>query len=170
MVYVPPPTYIPTQTVVPSDWNTYVRDNLKALASKCGGSYGASFSVAAGLTANMPCNSQLYDSADDMFNPAASGRITCKQAGTYRIRYEAGAPVGNGWTIFVKKNGTTTVASKTVGAGFEGVIDWPVAMIVGDYVEPWATAAAGPNITSIAQLTTRPPTVMVWFGADWVSP
>lgn len=169
MGFTNPPTFAPAQTVTAANWNTLVRDNEKALASKCAGIFGATFTAASGLTANIPCNSQLYDSADDMFNPAASGRITIAQAGTYRFVYEVGAPTGGGWTIFLKKNGTTTVASKTAPASIEAIIDFPVALVATDFIEGWVTVG-GANVTAVAQLSRRPATVMVWISAEWVGP
>jgi hypothetical protein len=171
MTYVPPPNYTAGQTVAAADWNTYVRDNIKALASKCLLYLGSSISISAGLNAQANVANELYDSTDGMGDPTTNHRITIKQAGTYRVFVEVGgcSPSGASVQWFVKKNGTTTLMTRTVTATSECYLDWEFAFAVNDYVELWVQNGAT-AVTSIAQISRRPATVMAVLGAEWVSP
>jgi hypothetical protein len=94
MGYLGPPSYSPAQTVGSADWNTYVRDNLKAMASNTLLYLGSSITIGAGLTAQANLSAELYDSPDGMGDPTTNHRITIKQAGTYRVYFEVGGATG----------------------------------------------------------------------------
>lgn len=166
--YLPAPTFAPAQTVVASDWNTYVRDNLKALASRCLLYHNANFTWPASTTLLVGLSVELYDSPDNMGN-VTTHRITIVQPGTYRIRAQAGGPVGGGWTVFIRKNGTTTLISSTVTASSEVDIEWSVPLVATDYLELVITSGASP-ITGVAQITNRPSVTTVLMSAEWVAP
>lgn len=164
--YLPPPSWASGQTVPASDWDTYVRDNIMALASKCMLAYNASFGPGSGFSGKLGLNTEVYDSADNMGDAVTNSRITFKRSGTYRIVGEVGAPVGGGWTVTVMKNGTTTLMSKTEGAGFEALMDSGYAFAVSDFVEIFATTS-GP-VSAVANLARRPSPTFALLAAEWV--
>jgi hypothetical protein len=170
MTYVNPPNYTAGQTVTAADWNSYVRDNIKAIASRCMLYLGASVAISAGLTAQANLANELYDSPDGMGDPTTNHRITIKQAGTYRVYFEVGSATGASTiTWFVKKNGTTTLESKTVAGGIECYCDFAAPLAVTDFVELWVTNGSNP-VSGIVQITRRPATVMAVLSVEWVGP
>lgn len=171
MGYLPPATFSAGGTVTAAMWNSYVRDNIKALASKCLLYLGSSITISGSLTAQVNLANELYDSADGMGDPTTNHRITIKQAGTYRVFVEVGGclPSGASVTWFVKQNGATTLESKTVTNVAECFFDFSFAFAVNDFVELWVTNGAT-AVTSIAQLSRRPATVMAVLGVEWTAP
>jgi hypothetical protein len=170
MGFLGPPSYSPAQTVGSADWNTYVRDNLRAMASNTLLYLGSSITIGAGLTAQANLSAELYDSPDGMGDPTTNHRITIKQAGTYRVYFEVGGATGaTTITWFAKKNGASTFMSKTVGPGSECYCDFAGAFSVADYLELWVTNGST-AVTALNQVSRRPATVMAVLGVEWTAP
>lgn len=119
-------------------------------------------------TAKFTGLTQLYDNVDDMAN-VASQRIDIKRAGTYRIRLEVGIGASVAYTAFLKKNGSTTIYSATIGvsAGQTAYIEWFFPLLLNDFVEAWYTSASGQNVGALTGLG-RPADIYMVFQAEYV--
>lgn len=88
---------------------------------------------------------------DSYFNVVLPSRVTITKSGYYRINASVfSSPSGSSYTISVKKNGTTDLASTTIAPNQFSNFDEIVELVVGDYLEIFAS-----DSTSTGALTNN---------------
>lgn len=171
VTYTTPATVSTGGTSTAAQFNAALRDNVTALASHAQLSFSAGTGVilSASTTAQVTGMVKDLDSADGMVD-LVNQRIVCKQAGTYRILADAGAAPAGTFTLFVKKNSSSTLMSK--GPAFFATIDYAFALAVNDYVELWTTNGNAFAITVLPPMGdgAGPDNMVFRLFVEWVAP
>lgn len=139
MAFTQPRTWNISDVVTAAMLNSNLRDNMAAVAARCMMFVSGIYTVAASTTAAFGGMSSAFDTTDTMCNGT---RITCKQAGTYLLAFGTASPdSSHAWTAqFLRKNGTTTLATTPGNAGgTPTALAVFAALAVSDYVEACVT-------------------------------
>lgn len=157
MAWTTPPNWVNHQTVTEADLDTYLSDNLSALANpdRARAYRSANLSFADSTWDVIPLGSETFDSNGLHSNSTNSSRITAQVAGPYyvcgAVRFLSNATGDRKAAIRKNSGGSSSGGTRQVGAIHRAapgdVTEIPLATIVelgvGDYVELFAFQSSG---------------------------
>lgn len=178
MTFSVPKTWNTTDVGTSADWNTYVRDQFKAVAgadrAACRVYNSAVQALTTAVQAAITFDTERFDTQSIHSTVSNTSRLTVPASwgGIWLIGGCCGfaANATGSRSLFLKVNNTTYIgniriaADATASATTDLAIASTYALVAGDYVELIALQSSGGNLNTSQVANSTPEFWMLWMG------